>query len=495
MSASSPLRSRSLSLCIFSHSSNLCGAERSLLDLTKVLVQDHGVICTVVLPFHGPLEDELTHAGASCIIVPYNWWCWSPGVPPLTGDDVARLLGTSAAAVVGMGLTALRNIDPDVIMTMTMVIPWGAITAALLNRPHVWHVCEFGQLDHGLHFARQFEEILDTIRDASAVVMTITEAQRRVLFPALRDEECVPLYRHIEIPPSDAIEPQTVCFKRPGAARLAMFATIQEGKGQEDAVKAVAELVHRGHEVELLLAGHADSHYLARLDRLIQEHALEPYVLISGFIPDVYDAMRQADIVLVCSRHEAFGRVAVEASLLGKAIVYSGSGALPEYMQDGKTGLAYQAGNVPELVDRIETLLAHPEEARALGDKARSHAQTRFARSSFGDRAYEIFMRARDAGSFFASAPGRRIMPLLSEMIQHALSVKEAEIAQLRPTVSAQHAQLEKLHRHLDTQNEELALLRPLVSSQHTQLEELRRQVHAQDEELARLRPPAAAGE
>ena len=175
----------------------------------------------------------------------------------------------------------------------------------------MWHVCEFGEIDHGLHFVVPLEDVLQIIRRSSAFIFTISEYQRRILFPMLGDAECLSLYRHVEIPPEASDGLPRDYFARRGALRLAIFASVIESKGQEDALRRLAELVRRGHNVELLMAGfQPDPSYRARLDRLIEEQKLQPYVCISGFVADVYAAMRQADIVLVCSRHEAFGRVA-----------------------------------------------------------------------------------------------------------------------------------------------------------------------------------------
>jgi glycosyltransferase involved in cell wall biosynthesis len=41
--------------------------------------------------------------------------------------------------------------------------------------------------------------------------------------------------------------------------------------------------------------------------------------------------MLAADIILVCSRNEAFGRVVVEGMKLGRPVVYTRSGGIPEY--------------------------------------------------------------------------------------------------------------------------------------------------------------------
>ena len=56
-------KERSLSMCIFSHSAELYGAERSLLELTRELIANYRAQCTVILPEDGPLRSRLAEAG------------------------------------------------------------------------------------------------------------------------------------------------------------------------------------------------------------------------------------------------------------------------------------------------------------------------------------------------------------------------------------------------------------------------------------------------
>jgi hypothetical protein len=74
---------RPLNACFFSHSSQLAGAERSLLGLIIDLTRDYGVNCSVFLPNGGPLRKKLDEVGAATFIFEYKWWCDSS----LPSDD------------------------------------------------------------------------------------------------------------------------------------------------------------------------------------------------------------------------------------------------------------------------------------------------------------------------------------------------------------------------------------------------------------------------
>jgi len=172
-------KDQSLSVCFFSHSSRLAGAERILLELTGQLIRDYGVICTVVLPNEGPLKTRLEKVGASTMIGDYRWWC---DLSSSSIENVRSNVLTSFKTLVADKLPKINKINPDIVFTVTMTIPWGAIVASTLCKSHVWFVTEFGVLDSNLKFVQPFAQILEIIKQASNLTLTLSDALRTQLF-------------------------------------------------------------------------------------------------------------------------------------------------------------------------------------------------------------------------------------------------------------------------------------------------------------------------
>ena len=400
-------------LCLFSHSAELAGAERSLLDLVRELVADHAVSCTVVLPTFGPLAVKLEAAGANCIVASYDWWCTLRDDRLINTEKVERLR-RGAVAVIGL-LPQLRLLDPDVIWTQTLVIPWGAVAAALLKKPHIWSVCEYGERDHDLRFFVPFKHVLADIVAGSDLIYTPSQAIGSTLFPQLPAGRVRTLYRHAPLPARiDGGGDRH--YRRLGAVRLAMLASLDVSKGQADAIGAVGQLTARGRDVDLVLAGYdRDGAYRDELEQLAQRNKCAGRVHFLGFLPDPYPTLKAADVVLICSRSEAFGRVAVEAMRLGKAVVYPAAGSFPEFMQDGVTGLAYKPGHVAGLAARIEQLIDHPEQARAIAAAGKAAAGGLFTAHRYGGEVYRAVSALRRAG------PGQAQMPeIIAPYLQEA---------------------------------------------------------------------------
>lgn len=436
-----------LNLCFFSHGAHLTGAEQSLLQLVKELVADYGVVCTVVMPGSGPLVQAMEEVGAACIPAQYGWW---GALPPATVEPGAlRHLESQIAALARDILPTISQIDPDFLWTQTLVIPWGAVVAALLGKPHVWSVCEYGELDHGIRFFAPFAKVLEDIMASSTFVYTGGRTLGEALFPGAGADRWQALHRNIEVPVLPENPVPTGLFRREGALRLAVFATLHQNKGQEDAIQAVAELTAEGRDVELLLAGQVHAGHWPRLEALIAKHGLLDRVRTPGFVVDRFPAMREADIILVCSRREAFGRVGAEAMLLGKPVIYTGGGCSLEYMVDGYTGLSYPPGDAGALAESIRHLAADPGAREALGKQAQAYARARFSREAYGGEVFQKLcgLRARScAGAVMPSILQPLVASALSELaglqeqageLLARLEAAMGEIAELRRTVAS----------------------------------------------------------
>lgn len=65
---------------------------------------------------------------------------------------------------------------------------------------------------------------------------------------------------------------------------------------------------------------------------------------------------------------EGWGLIVMEANACGTPVVAARSPGLVDAVQEGRTGLLYEYGNIPELAARIEQLLDDPELRRAMGN-------------------------------------------------------------------------------------------------------------------------------
>ena len=77
-----------------------------------------------------------------------------------------------------------------------------------------------------------------------------------------------------------------------------------------------------------------------------------------------------ADVVVVPSLSEPFGRVPIEAMACGKPVVGSNVGGIPDYLNDGVTGFLTEPKNIDALSEKIKMILEDKELAERLAENA-----------------------------------------------------------------------------------------------------------------------------
>ena len=150
---------------------------------------------------------------------------------------------------------------------------------------------------------------------------------------------------------------------------------LEPRKGQDVFLQAASRLARRVPEMRFAVIGAPEGRYGFTLKKMAAELGIKDRVFFSGYRKDARAIYAALDILVVPSREEAFGLVAVEGMLSALAVVASDSGALPEFIADGETGLLFPAGDAQALAQRLELLAGDHSLRRELGAKARAWAE------------------------------------------------------------------------------------------------------------------------
>jgi glycosyltransferase involved in cell wall biosynthesis len=114
-------------------------------------------------------------------------------------------------------------------------------------------------------------------------------------------------------------------------------------------------------------------------------------VEFAGFVPDVRQRLAQADVLVMPSLSEGLGVAVLEAMAMGKPVVASNTGGLPEAVADGETGLLVPPGNAEALAGALLALLEDPDRAQAMGKAGRRRAVDHFDRRVIVDRMLSLY--------------------------------------------------------------------------------------------------------
>ncbi|MFW6456797.1 MAG: glycosyltransferase family 4 protein [Planctomycetota bacterium] len=152
---------------------------------------------------------------------------------------------------------------------------------------------------------------------------------------------------------------------------ILMVAQMVPWKRHEDLIRATQMLTEEGERTKLILAGEdmfgEHQAYVNKLRRLVDEFDLGDNVIFTGYRRDIASLVSDCDLMVIPSRNEPFGRVALEAMALEKPVVASNDAGLAEVVEDGETGLLVPPEDPRTLSRAIKRLITSPQLARRMG--------------------------------------------------------------------------------------------------------------------------------
>jgi glycosyltransferase involved in cell wall biosynthesis len=152
---------------------------------------------------------------------------------------------------------------------------------------------------------------------------------------------------------------------------------LNRDKGVLDLASAFAQLADKHPKVELWVVGPDESDHFQKMEALLGE-ALS-HVKRVDYTPTPERFMQAADLFCMPSYREGFGSSVIEAAACGVPTLASRIYGLTDAVVEGKTGWMHKAGDVQELTNQLDRLLAIPTELASKGNAARRYVETFFA--------------------------------------------------------------------------------------------------------------------
>lgn len=217
--------------------------------------------------------------------------------------------------------------------------------------------------------------------DAICVSCAEEEEQFRRLYgdPHGRIEIVAPGVEHAFFTPGDQAGARKAINVDPDIPFVLFVGRIQSLKGPDVAIRALAALGRP--DAQLAIVGGSSgsngdvqsSEAHALVDELglhdqVQFIEPKPHHILSTWY-------RAADIVLVPSRSESFGLVALEAAACGVPVVASAVGGLVSLVDDGETGYLIEGRKPADYADAMRTILNDSELAESMGKAAVQRAK------------------------------------------------------------------------------------------------------------------------
>lgn len=179
-----------------------------------------------------------------------------------------------------------------------------------------------------------------------------------------------------------------------GGLRLLFVGRLDRQKGFDVLLRAMERL---GPGVSLRVAG------TAVVGTGEASAALPDNVHLLGWLDEtaIAEELDRCDVLVVPSRWEGFGLVAIEAMRAGRPVVAARVGGLPEVVVDGETGVLFTPGDA----DALAAALIRSRHAwRDMGERGRRRFLDRFTAQATADGLLAVYRKC-------VSAPGFRTAP------------------------------------------------------------------------------------
>lgn len=182
----------------------------------------------------------------------------------------------------------------------------------------------------------------------------------------------------------------------PNQRIVGMVSRVAPQKDFPTLLKAARRVLAEAPQTHFLIVGdHSDSpgaraHY-EHVQQLIRAEALETHVTFTGFRRDTARLVSAMDICVLSTHMEGFGLVLIEAMALGKPVIGTAVGGVPEIITDGETGLLHRHEDDKQLADQILLLLRDRVFANRLASLGHQSVMSRFSERAFGSHLTEIY--------------------------------------------------------------------------------------------------------
>ncbi len=154
------------------------------------------------------------------------------------------------------------------------------------------------------------------------------------------------------------------------ASTILFFGRVRPNKGLEYLVRAQPIISRHAPQARILVAGRGKQE-LERCRQMIQDSSR--FEIHDGFVPNdvATELFQRASLIVLPYISASTSGILMTAYVFGKPVVATRVGSLPEYVEDGVTGLLVPPADVEQLADAVVRLLSDDVLRRRMGENAR----------------------------------------------------------------------------------------------------------------------------
>ena len=163
--------------------------------------------------------------------------------------------------------------------------------------------------------------------------------------------------------------------------KLIYIGIINENKNLLYLLDVLSALIKLNYKYTLeIVGGFTDENYKKEILNFVIQNDLNDHIIFNGQIDKnaVKKKIEEADILIVCSKHESLPMVIAECMSAGKVVIASNVGGIKEMIQDLKTGYLFKLSNKIRLIEILKQLYNNNQECLTLSNQARLFAKDNY---------------------------------------------------------------------------------------------------------------------
>ena len=289
--------------------------------------------------------------------------------------------------------------DPvDLVISNTAGVTIGLLAALFWKTPHIWCIKEC--LDTNIDVVRRFTRLVarsnSTVVVPSKAVAKSFSCEAKVIPDGTNVERVQQqaqkvsrndILNQLSLPTEDLV--------------VAQVGGIIPWKGQHVMAEAFVRLVASEPVpyFSLLFLGDGDERYKKKVEVILDDapRRWRERVRFASFEPDDFTYLNAADIIVHPSvLPDPYPNAVREAMVLGKPVIASRDGGIPEMISHEETGLLVEPGNAQAFAEALRQLLCSVEKQQLLGSAAQAFAIKHFDIKNRKSEFLSLFRALRD---------------------------------------------------------------------------------------------------
>lgn len=242
-----------------------------------------------------------------------------------------------------------------------------------------------------------FTFIEQCLAHSTSKIITVSEALKKELMEKqqLPPEKVITIYNGIELEKFPLTLPNLNLKEKlglpPNSIVVGTVSRLIPEKGLQYLLQSAYQIKKEAQEKEIVFLIVGEGPYRANLEKMCLTMELGDRVFFTGYRTDIQGLLGLMDVFVLPSLSEGLGVALLEAMAMGKPVIGSQVGGIPEVIEDGINGYLVPPADSLALTFSILRLISGKEQLKVVEKEARKIIEERFSLKKMVERVEKVY--------------------------------------------------------------------------------------------------------